>query len=1533
MQMQNLITRLLRLSAVKQLLCTTIFSVLGAMLIVSGVGLLLKGEVSTDYLLTGFVASLCVSVLVSQLMLHLTRQQISLNLASTEAIKNEALLQARLTEQHIYESIFEESPIPYALYDYKNNRGRLNPAFTRTFGYTEEDIPTLDDWGKKVYPDPDYGEWARTTWQLRLEHHKRQGTPFEPLELDIRCKDGSTKTAMVGTASTGNALGGLDLVVFYDITRQKHTEKLLKSSVAQYRQIIDMAPFPIVMISMENGHPVYGNKRAELLLEVSLEHYIGATSEDLYVNPEDRARLVKAVNVHGHVYDVEIQLKTKQGRVFWALVSTTAVDIDGHAVAVSCINDIDDRKQAEQARLHEAQRYRDLIESVAIPVALSDIETGTVLYSNKRAQKLFRAPPGQGTGRQVTDFYCIPEQRKDILTMAMSGQPVSDYELQMRRWDGQEFWALLSATVVDFEGKPSLLTSINDIDARKQAEEALSLSAQRFKNLINNAPFPIVVTDIAGSNLLYANHATEEMYSGSLEKALGEPTSQFFVDPEFHRKLRATGMEHLDQGDSKFEYEAQLRTLDGRTIWALLSIAFIDFDGDPALITSISDITTHKLAAETMQRSAERYMTLLETAPFPIVVADIETGMVLYDNHRAAALFGLTQEEVVGRTTMEAYVNLDERRDLLEKLKQRHQVQDQEVVLQRKDGSHFWALLSVSVIAFEGKPALLTAINDITERKQLEIAREESRKLLQTVLQTMPLRVFWKDRDSRYMGCNAAFAKDAGVSSPDEMLGKTDFDMGWRDQAELYRADDKLVMASGSPKLGYIEPQTTPDGERIWLETSKAPLVDGENKVIGMVGIYDDITERKLAEDKIALAARVFSEAHEGILITDANGAIIDVNPTFTEITGYNLEEVIGKDPSMLKSGRQGPEYYAEMWADLASRGFWRGEIWNRKKDGSIYAELLTISALRDDQGEIRNYIGLFSDITQSKYQQQRLELLANFDPLTSLPNRTLFADRFNQALARCKRDNNTMLAVCYLDLDGFKKINDTLGHEAGDALLVQVAERIKSLLREEDTVSRLGGDEFALLMGDIRSIDQCTHALGRIHRAISQPYLLGNDSVSISASSGLAIYPLDDADPDTLLRHADQAMYEAKQAGRNRFHLFDAEHDQQIQHHRLKLESVMQAFERGEFELHYQPKVNLKTGEVFGAEALIRWMHPERGIVRPLEFLPVLQGTVFEISLGNWVIEHAMQQIEIWAESGMDLQVSVNVSPHHLQEATFFAQLDEALGRHPGVRSGQFEIEVLESCMVEDMATITGVLGACHGALGVSIALDDFGTGYSSLTHLRHLPANAIKIDQTFVRDMLDDPDDFAIIEGVIGLAHAFRRDVIAEGVETNEHGLMLMMMGCTLAQGYGIARPMPADQIPAWSRQYKPFDAWKSLAANPLPVESIRLALLVMGIDQWVQRMEACLQAPADETPPWPIMQPKDSHAGRWLMEANQGKLFSPESLEALEQAHETLHRIGNALRQQYLEGHLHVAREGLNTLNDARTVIAKVIGQMQT
>ncbi|QPK63895.1 EAL domain-containing protein [Methylomonas sp. LL1] len=568
------------------------------------------------------------------------------------------------------------------------------------------------------------------------------------------------------------------------------------------------------------------------------------------------------------------------------------------------------------------------------------------------------------------------------------------------------------------------------------------------------------------------------------------------------------------------------------------------------------------------------------------------------------------------------------------------------------------------------------------------------------------------------------------------------------------------------------------------------------------------------------LAASVYAHSHDGIVITDAENRIIDVNSAFTRITGYQLDEIKGKNPSILKSGRQTQEFYQSLWQALLDHDHWSGEIWNRNKNGGVYAALTSISVVRDEQGKIHHFIGLFSDITSLKNHQKDLERIAHFDALTGIPNRVLLADRLEQAIAHTRRSGNFM-AVCYLDLDGFKPVNDQYGHDVGDQLLIEVSHRIKGCLRAGDTIARLGGDEFMLLLLDFNQLQECQTVLERTLTKVAEPITIEKHCLNVSASLGFTLFPDDLSDPDTLIRHADQAMYIAKLHGKNRFHLFDRQQDRLAQARGEILARIEAGLTNDEFVLYFQPKVNMRLGRILGAEALIRWQHPQLGLLQPSTFLPDIEGMDLEIALGKWVLSTALDHLANWRGMGLNITISINIAPSHLLHPSFTEVLKTNLAKYQQLPGDALELEILENAALEDIGRVSRVMKECR-ELGIGFALDDFGTGYSSMTYLKALPTETLKIDKSFVLGMLQNTEDLAIVEGIINLTQTFDKQVIAEGVETVEHGLQLLKLGCDNAQGYAIAHPMPAEMLPDWIKSWTPNPAWQDPELSDKPHNS---------------------------------------------------------------------------------------------------------------
>jgi diguanylate cyclase (GGDEF)-like protein/PAS domain S-box-containing protein len=565
----------------------------------------------------------------------------------------------------------------------------------------------------------------------------------------------------------------------------------------------------------------------------------------------------------------------------------------------------------------------------------------------------------------------------------------------------------------------------------------------------------------------------------------------------------------------------------------------------------------------------------------------------------------------------------------------------------------------------------------------------------------------------------------------------------------------------------------------------------------------------------LRIAASVFNHTDEGIVITDMNGNIMRVNDAFTQITGYSREELIGKNPHLLESGKHDKTFFAEIWQELLTIGTWQGDIWNRRKNGELYQQLTKIIRVHNTIAGWQDYfIGLIKDVTYQRANEATMKQLAFYDPLTDLPNRRLFGEKLQSAIVSA-HDEGKILAICYIDLDEFKNVNDNYGHHAGDALLCEIARRLAASLPHGDIVARLGGDEFAMIVHG-NSANECGNMIHRIIDVISLPCAITaktgvkSDSmvyVSLSASIGATLYPDDRGDAEILVRHANYAMHVAKQQGRNQFHFFNTLSDQAIHaHHEMVLE-IKRAIANRDFVLFFQPKVDMLSGEIVGAEALVRWLKDDK-IVPPSAFLPIVEESPLLDIFGMMVLELAFQQAEIWVSKGVRIPLSINVFAQQLAQKHFPKLIESLLLAHPTVSPDLIELEIVETQDVGDFESTNKIIQACCD-LGVGFSIDDFGTGYSSLKYLKHLPVDTLKIDQSFVRDISNN-DNQSIVEAILNLAHAFKNKTIAEGVESDQHGTELIRIGCRYAQGYAIGKPMPAKEFEVWRKKWQRPSAW---------------------------------------------------------------------------------------------------------------------------
>jgi diguanylate cyclase (GGDEF)-like protein/PAS domain S-box-containing protein len=608
-------------------------------------------------------------------------------------------------------------------------------------------------------------------------------------------------------------------------------------------------------------------------------------------------------------------------------------------------------------------------------------------------------------------------------------------------------------------------------------------------------------------------------------------------------------------------------------------------------------------------------------------------------------------------------------------------------------------------------------------------------------------------------------------------------------QASLQRA-----LAEGAPYEIEFR-QLRPDGGIGWTRALGKTFPAAGDKGLRVIGVAQDITERRLAEDRLRQASTVFHSTQEGIIITDADRQVISVNQAFSAMTGFAPEEAVGREPHMLSGETLEPEQCRTLWATLEREGRWQGEIKCRRKTGESFYAWISVTAVRDSAGKLNNYVLLFSDIGALRQAEERLNHLAHHDSLTDLPNRILALDRLDHILAQARR-RNRRAALLFVDLDRFKRINDTLGHSVGDELLRTTAERLRACVRAADTVARLGGDEFLVIPDQVESTDELAHLARKLIATLSVPVTLAGREIEVSGSIGISLFPDDAGSKDALIRAADAAMYAAKEKGRNRYVFYSREMTARAERYLSLDQDLRRGFARGELELHYQPQVSLADGRITGVEAIIRWRHPEKGLLGAAEFVPLAEENGLIIDIGAWVLRQACIQARDWRASGLPpLRLAVNVAERQIRSDHLPATVDQAL-LHGGMDPRWLELEITESALQHEDSSVPVLLELKKR--GIRIAIDDFGTGYSSLRVLKHLPLDRLKIDQAFIRNIARDPDDEAIAATILAMGSHLRLKVTAEGVETREQAEFLRAHGCQEAQGFLFGPPAPPEAIP---------------------------------------------------------------------------------------------------------------------------------------
>jgi len=686
-----------------------------------------------------------------------------------------------------------------------------------------------------------------------------------------------------------------------------------------------------------------------------------------------------------------------------------------------------------------------------------------------------------------------------------------------------------------------------------------------------------------------------------------------------------------------------------------------------------------------------------------------------------------------------------------------------------------------------------------------------------------------------------------------------------------------------------------------------------------------ELTALLAMEERLRISASVFANSREGIMIADAGGFIADVNPAFEYITGYTRNEVIGRTPKILSSGHHTPDFYTALWSAVHETGSWTGPVINRKKTGEVFAELLSIREIRDPTGQVSHYIGTFTDLSDLYDDHAQIDALIHRDALTGLANRRLFNDRAGRLISRCAGGRRA--AICLVDVDGFAAINRRFSFKAGDAMLVDMARRLKGCLTGDEVVARFEGDCFVLLFGFGR-LDECDSRLQEISAVLARPFSRDGESLTLAVSIGVAVSGTAPGDEkrgvETLIDEARQALQQGAQEPDHPYRFFDAAHDLQVrEQHQLRSELGV-AIEAGQLVLHYQPKVDMTSGRVMGAEALIRWQHPVRGLLHPEQFLHVATASGLEIALGEWVLNSAIDQMVNWRDAGLRLRLSVNLSPSQFADAGFARRLRDALSRHPGAWAEDLEIDLSETALPPDTLHLEEAFATCR-ALGVRLALDNFGNGNAPLRFMMQGVTDVLKLDPALSRHVASDAAVVSQLEGIIKIAHAFEREIVAAGVESIEQGAWLIHLGCRFAQGSIIALPMPAGQFAAWAAAWHGHPIWTGVAGLPIANEDMPLVVAEVWLHQWIDAFVRDISGTDSDS-----ASVAESNFARWLQDSGHARHGHLEVYRRVEAYYHTLHAMTQEIQRQALSDRTR-AISRLGNVCDLRDRLIETIAEL--
>jgi diguanylate cyclase (GGDEF)-like protein/PAS domain S-box-containing protein len=1095
----------------------------------------------------------------------------------------------------------------------------------------------------------------------------------------------------------------------------------------------------------------------------------------------------------------------------------------------------------------------------------------------------------------VRELFPEDHDLSDLHAEGYIGEPINDSS-------GNAIGLIVLVSRVPLKSSRTLTASmrilagyLSNIITANEMREKVRLERDNFLNIMQTVDTVIVLLDLDG-NITMINKKGHELLGYDEGELSGKNWFTTCVPQgETSDTVRAVHNK-VPSGDLKateyFENEVLTKTGERRTIAWHNSIVHDSHGNIIGGLAAGNDITEQNQNRKLLEENEALLNTVINQIPDILVVKDEKANFVLA-NDAVAKLYGATPESMIGKDDADFGVPKEMsdffRQNVLEIMAKGEMDIVYEDSRDADTGEiHHFKSIKRPFKTVDGKDRILVIAQDITDLITTQEELEKSRDQLEAILQTTRDAFWLIDQGGKLLDVNQAVSDMNGYSR-EELLKMSIADIDATEDPIEVRARMQEVHDKGFARFESVH------------QHKNGSLIDVDVSITSIptqgfyVAFIRDITKRKQFENQLKESEEsfrsLFDSLQESVYVQDENGTFLAVNEGAVKMYGHPKAWFVGKSPLDVSAPGMNDLEALVLGHQRVMAGEPQSfEFWALRADGSIFPK-----EVHQTKGTWFGQDVVFAvalDISERKKHEQQLQHIAHYDALTGLPNRLLLADRLQQAMLQAKRQNR-LLAIAYLDLDGFKEVNDTHGHDIGDRLLISISKRLKKALREGDTLSRLGGDEFVLILVDFDHYTDSIPVLERLLEAVVEPDLINGSEMNVSASIGVTFFPQSDViDADQLIRQSDQAMYEAKQSGKNRFHIFDAQHERDIRGHHKSLAHIGNALSQGEFVLFYQPKVNLRSGELIGVEALIRWQHPQSGLLPPAAFLPTIEHHSLSIEVGEWVLEEALSQIEIWKTKGVHTPISVNIDGLHLQQFDFVERLKAMLTRHPEVRSGDLELEVLETSALEDIAQVSDVIESCR-EIGITFALDDFGTGYSSLTYLKRLPADMLKIDKSFVIDMLDDPEDLAILDGVLGLANVFGRNAIAEGIETIEHAEMLLRMGCDLAQGYAIAKPMPAEAFEQWKLEWRPQERWQEI--NALERDDLSALYAIAEHRAWSNKLIAHLN---NATLPIPKLDMNACQFIKWFTKFAMHHPEHAESLSTIETIHETIHTLAKAL-----------------------------------